>query len=344
MSAHQDFDQIRDALELPDASEIWRATWDESRDEDSGFLDKASLEEALCFIQMTPEVASAYRDARSHLDENAALKRLAWHCHCLLFEPPLDMSSAVSDWPMMPVHLGDAGRLFYGLVLISGVPRLRELHQARGIAEEVTVDTLSDLEVWTRVYREKYGCWGLEEREWLSRHLGCRLFKLGRLQFEMTTFPPDVHTSRGREAEVECVLKKGTPILNVHIQAGVPLEHAACVESYRWARVFFAKHFPEWSFDAYHCDTWLLAPQLAEYLPAASNIIRFQRDWRLLPSPDTSGRQIVERAFGCTVDDPLKETARTSLQRAIIEHIRKGGHWRNGAGLIFPEDLEGLEG
>ena len=102
----------------------------------------------------------------------------------------------------------------------------------------------------------------------------------------------------------------------------------------------YAPNHPAHAFKAFYCDSWLLDHQLADYLPSGSNIVRFLTDWYLLPVPDASDAQTMERVFGCSTADPLAETATSSLQRAVLTHIRQGGSWRNAAGVIFPEDLK----
>jgi hypothetical protein len=41
------------------------------------------------------------------------------------------------------------------------------------------------------------------------------------------------------------------------------------------AREFFGHHFPDEPVSHFVCHSWLLDPQLVEYLPERSNIVRF---------------------------------------------------------------------
>jgi hypothetical protein len=76
------------------------------------------------------------------------------------------------------------------------------------------------------------------------------------------------------------------------------------------------------------CTSWLLDEQLAAYLPAETNIVRFQRRFHVLPG-STPGNEDVRR-FVFDERDPLQEGvfAGTSLQQAIVRHLRAGGEWR----------------
>ncbi len=144
------------------------------------------------------------------------------------------------------------------------------------------------------------------------------------------------------KAEWERVLGKGDPTLGIHIAATGSMEHAACGESFAMATTFFPRHFPERPFKVFTCTSWLLDPQLAEHLPAASNITRFLKEFYLHPVPKATGNQTFERVFGFGVkpDANLATLPRkSSLQRQIIQHLESGGHWRSGGALFFPEDL-----
>lgn len=74
----------------------------------------------------------------------------------------------------------------------------------------------------------------------------------------------------------------------------------------------------------------MLDPRLADVLPAASNLIRFARWFRLadLGEPDDAG--IVRHVFGGGATAPLPQ--RTRLERAIVAHLADGGHWHRALG------------
>jgi len=135
----------------------------------------------------------------------------------------------------------------------------------------------------------------------------------------------------------EPVFDQHDPALNVHIPAGPGLAPQACRESIERAITFFPQHFPDRAFKLIWCYSWLLDAQFKAYLPETSNIIGFQNQFYLLPFPNTSGWQTYERVFGNEKPDLAHVEAKTSLQRAVVEHVRRGGAWRCPAGVIFPE-------
>src|SRR5262249_8402423 len=140
-------------------------------------------------------------------------------------------------------------------------------------------------------------------------------YQLGRLQFERRV------TSRGEGA------------LGIHIPETGPMTVAGCDESIAWAHDFFPKHFPEETPVVATCSSWLLDPQLADYLPAASNVVKFQpRFTSRGTQPDNES--ICRFVFHDRTPDLDAVPQKTTLQRAIVEHIRAGGSWQSGSGYF----------
>lgn len=405
-ASYADFEALRAALGLPDEFELCSVGWEESQQryetEAAGFLSPEFVETTCAFLKMAPEVVEAFRHALPLIRANEALMRFAWHGHHMLCKHTFDRDHSVGNWPPVPEHLGEPGRMLYAFVFLSGTPFLRELHAARGIPEEVTADTLNDIQVWMRTYQSVYGELGFDHNGWMMNRFREALYQLGRLQFEIAHYKHDYHAFRNRETrelrvlagdgmrfrrdglcdgtndildeeawtatyrrdegavhgcpitpdgrahnrtetldltEWDCVLEQGAPILSVHISQSGPMGHAACVDSYRRAIDFFPKYVPEHPFDAFYTATWLLDHQLGDHLPASSNIVRFLRDWYIIPGPGANDHQTIERTFGFGVTDPFSVPAKTTLQKKIVEHMKNGGRWHGAMGLIFPEDV-----
>ncbi len=144
---------------------------------------------------------------------------------------------------------------------------------------------------------------------------------------------------RLQKSDWQLILQKGDPVLAVHIPATGAMRHHLCGESFRKAAEFFRRYFPGFKFQAFTCDSWLLDAQLEKYLPEESNIVKFLREFYLLPVPDASERQTFERVFGRKYDNLDEAPQETSLQRAVVEHCKNGGHWRNGGMIYFPQDI-----
>jgi hypothetical protein len=199
---------------------------------------------------------------------------------------------------------------------------------------------------------------------WLLSHFLGALFKIGRLQFNCETFKSDFHAFRHLKdenilrghpvpptgaavaelhnyaaEEWEPILEKGDPVLGVHIPAAGKLDHGECGDSFKRALVFFPAHVPEYPFKAFHCDSWLLDNQFENILPDNSNIRKFLMEFYLYPVQGASSAQLFERVFNCKPRDADSLPINNSLQQALVAHLKQGGHFHNGGGIIFPRDM-----
>ncbi|MCC3373867.1 acyltransferase domain-containing protein [Cohnella sp. REN36] len=141
-------------------------------------------------------------------------------------------------------------------------------------------------------------------------------------------------------AEWNLVLQQDDTVLNVHIPEGGRMTPEACRDSYVRAARFFAGHYPERPFGAFVCESWLLAPQFRSLLPEDANIVRFQRDYHLVPVLANEG-QTLERVFGFgtkPADLPGLQP-QSSLQRAVYDHLAHGGHIHNAGGILLKREV-----
>lgn len=233
--------------------------------------------------------------------------------------------------PPFPLESGPLGRYFPVYVFVAALPYVRAYHRERGIPDDVSRRTLADLGRGLALHRRRYGVGGLVTPTWFSLHFHGELFQLGRLQFQRARLG-------GREgvalAAAGLQLRPGELCLDLHIPdyAGA-LTPKTCDRSLALAREFFALHFPEERYEAACCHSWLLDPQLKRYLSAGSNIVCFQERFRIScgnrePEDDLPVRFV----FG-NPDLPVEALPRrTSLERAVGDHLRAGGHWYSGHG------------
>jgi len=240
--------------------------------------------------------------------------------------------------PAFPDHLGAQGRCFWIYVFLAAVPAILRWHRARGIPEDISWATLSDLGRHVGLHRRRFGATGLDSPRWLGLHFGGALFALGRLQFT----PYRLRTGLGGplfwydDATLRTLgpgFQPGNPVLGVHIPEAGPLTPASCDESFRSAKAFFPKHFPEQTYRIATCTSWLLDDQLAAYLPPESNIVRFQRRFELVPGArddDAIFRYVFDRVPASL--DELSPQSR--LDRAVVAHVRAGGRWRVRTGWL----------
>lgn len=191
----------------------------------------------------------------------------------------------------------------------------------QGIPEQVFDDTFRDISIWAEDFFQKNGYYGIDQIYWIGQSVRMKLFRLGRLQFEPVGLERDICLD-GRTIAV------GTKVLNVHIAADGPLLLDDCLDSLQQARDFF--NMPQARFI---CDSWLLAPALEEMLPESSNIIRFQKLFRII-SVHHRFRQAEQRVFGRILDDPALYPEETVLQRKLKAALLDGNEPGIGFGII----------
>lgn len=214
------------------------------------------------------------------------------------------------------------------LALISTAADVQAYHTSRGIAARDSWRALSDLGQQVFVHRLTYQEFGIHTHDWLRVVWSGALYWLGRLQFNVQRDPV-----------------AGDWVYSTHIPRTGPLTPSAVDDSLAHARRFFAAHFAEYEVHSFHCHSWLLDPELANALPATSNMARFQRRWRLEGEPADGDDDAVFFTFARRPPTDLAALPRdTTLQRAILDRLAAGGHWRVWHGRISFTGLDSAAG
>jgi hypothetical protein len=280
--------------------------------------------------------------------------------------------------------------LFPLVFFAHALPATLSLFAERKVSKEITIDTFSDVKRWVEVYKKNHeGTFGLDRYYWLMHHFCAHLFQIGRLQYEMGTFPypytfyrsktnqccmgladmdvsvngngylegtnGDYHgvwktvnfVEKGRikanqinletgtleralvsipQNDLEVLIRKGSPVLNLHIPEGSPLTPSCIDSSLALAYAFFANQ--NIRFEACICDSWLLDPKLPEFMPKEGNICSFMNRFSKFPTFHEKP-QILERVLG-----PLAPATGSSLKKALKEYLQKGGSVHTTGGFL----------
>jgi hypothetical protein len=203
-----------------------------------------------------------------------------------------------------------------------------------GLAPNLVAATMRDVGRMLQRNRVWFGSLGLgdELAGWLPRHLVGSILEIGRLQHERCT--PGMRTSAWFLAE-GADWSPGELGVNLHIPEAGPLEPGAVRESLRAGRTVMRRRFPDQRLRVRYCISWLLDPQLLEYLPETSNIAQFQRMFRVGPAKDDDGDSSVRKfVFGNPAGPVESLPQRSSLERAAVAHWRAGRHWRVHVGRV----------
>jgi hypothetical protein len=229
------------------------------------------------------------------------------------------------ELPGPSVESTPMGRYFFVYVYLAALADVRRFHTQRGIPDEVSWETLADLGRNLMRDRLLLGDGGLRTSGWLTLHFRGALYQLGRLQFNRMNV---------RAAHVADAFREGDPALGIHIPESGPLTPEACADSLAQAESFFARHFPETPTHLAICTSWLLDPQLADYLAPDSNIIRFQRRFTLVGGGYDGDADVLRFVFHRIAPNVGELSQRTTLERAIVAHLSAGKHWKNRTGWL----------
>ncbi|KPI08562.1 hypothetical protein OK074_3563 [Actinobacteria bacterium OK074] len=288
------------------------------------------LPEVLLDLAVPHEDVGELVALRARLDDDAEAMALLASCVGRLVRDMGEIGKGFEP-PSFPATTGALGRLFPVFVFVGALPYVRAYHRERGVPADVSRRTLADLGRHMAVHRRRNGTGGLLHPWWIALHFHGELYQLGRLQFQrarLGTRTGDAVAAAGRG------LGPGDPCLSLHIaDFSGPLSPSACDKSLALAREFFARHYPDGRYEVAVCHSWLLDPQLAGYLPADANIVRFQERFRVAyeeTTPDDGAP--VGFVFG-DPDLPVGALPRGSrVERAVGDHLRAGGHWYVGHG------------
>lgn len=203
---------------------------------------------------------------------------------------------------------------------------LSEKYAQRGIPEQILLDTLADIGIWLNVWSDLKNELYLGEMGWLKRHLNMEVFRLGRLEFAFEECYCDVPMYQ---------LKKGDPIVAVHIPADGPLTPDECDRSFALARQFFETYYPEYKYSAFTCHSWLLDPELKTLLDENSNIIQLQN--RFVPIASEVSDAILRYVFRWnTTARNLKFAPNTSsFAKTVKKSFIAGTQFHESFGIIM---------
>jgi hypothetical protein len=253
----------------------------------------------------------------------------------------LDVGNLVAMRPMpsLPSALGAIGRCFWIYIFLAAVPDIRRWHRSQAISDSVSADTLADLGRHISLHRKRTGHTGLDTPWWIALHFKGALYALGRLQFAPFRLKtglagPLFWYAQDSAPGTAPGFRHGDPALGLHIPESGPMTPAACDASFASARVFFERHFPEYADAVVTCTSWLMDDQLLDWLPPDSNIVQFQRRFELVPGSLEADASPIQFVFGRPLESLDELPQRTTLERALVRHIKQGNHWRLRTGWL----------
>lgn len=218
------------------------------------------------------------------------------------------------------------------LFLIYCAEETRIRYRRAGYTEALYWDSMKDLKYKMEETHQLYGVWGVYCGPWLASFILLKCFCLGRLQFEI--LPSEFHYELAGH-----ILHPRDPVVNVHIPSFGRLGYEAVLDAYGRAAKFFGHLFPAgcvW----FHCETWLLYPQVNALLPAG-NMKRFSEDFAVVHACIDPNQDDRYRVFMLPPHVPIMEyPEKNTLQRNLKAWLLEGNTMGVGIGLFLWKDGE----
>ncbi len=151
------------------------------------------------FCKMITDAAQALLQRPDRLADLA-------RCANSLFGPSEWEPAAWKDTPR-DNSLGE--RFFLLLPHLQRLTHIRHEYSTRGIPDYVLRDTLADIPIWIETHRQRTGLPGFQEAGWMRLHFQLNLIRLGRLQFQPTTYNGTFVALRHRHTGSTCIVARG---------------------------------------------------------------------------------------------------------------------------------------
>ena len=141
-----------------------------------------------------------------------------------------------------------------------------------------------------------------------------------------------------KKSEWEVVADEKTHTVNVHIPEDGAFTPEAIKAAYRDCLDMLARCFPDFHPRAFTCHSWMMDPQLAQFLRPESNILAFQRKYMRYPTK-SNGKESFAFLFRKPAERPEDLVEDTSLQRKVKAHYLAGKSLYAASGIFMTDDL-----
>ena len=173
----------------------------------------------------------------------------------------------------------------------------------RGISEDILIATMKFCTRFLHEHHRSFGTYKYVWAWWFPRQISLCEYRIGALEYEFV---------EGTEREIA-----------VHIPSDADMGIKSIQHSLSDFYQFRDKYFSQWKDVLLTCDSWMLMPELRQFLKADSNIVAFQKMFEI----DTINRNATWYMGwifpGCDkVDDTLPEN--TLLQRELKQYLLAG--------------------
>ena len=207
----------------------------------------------------------------------------------------------------------DAGNIKMELCQLLAAELMWDKYLALGIPEKVYFDTMRAFPRFLEETKVYHGSYEVDRTYWSYRQVSMTIFRLGALEYE---------------------LRRDRGCVSIHIPSDADFSPASVDASVAEAKSFIARYFPAFRDAPVMCHSWLMSGALCPLLPETSNIIQFQRRFRITEEERESDG-CIRFLFQAEAGPPYEELKEnTSLQRKVKALLLSGKKIGSGCGVL----------
>lgn len=193
--------------------------------------------------------------------------------------------------------------------------RCYDKYKEKNIPEQIFIDTFSCYHRFNEECLVRHGKMYFDRGWWTYRQIRMTEFRIGQLEYEF-------------------VSHEGKDLISVHIPSDADFSPESVSASLAAAKKFLAEYYPDYNYEAFICESWLLGSDLRTLLPENSNIVSFQNRFEIIEE-EKEGDAYLEWVFRVPSGTPVSELSEdTSLQRNIKRYLLNGGTLGGATGIL----------
>ena len=292
-----------------------------------GWLEQFDFASILAWYEVEPEYIKRVVEEAEKAKADPMLEQAVYAMYDALFRSESAVHQTIWEWRGTFADHGSF--MLCALAMLCGQPIHRQVMERKRFDEEQV--RLHKEEIRKSLYSERdvYGVDGIRFTLmiWCSIFMRGEIISCGRLQYEIgTSVPPKILPHLGKD--VTCAY--------IHIPGGSRLAEEEVLASLEQAKKDVRRYYPEKQGMGFlFCtQTWLLSPELVPVLPEESNIMKFQKLFRIVDTIPGNGPflNFLFRAPGEECYERLPED--TFLRRQVKGLLLEGKTLRMGVGVI----------
>lgn len=267
-------------------------------------------------IGLQPEIAEKLKEISEQFDLEKAEP-------CL--EKMMCRETAEEAYEELEKRIGtDPDHLIMLFCQLECAGRQAENYEKMGISKAIFADTMKCFTRFLGECEKKNGRIFFDRGWWTYRQISMSLFRIGTLEYEFLKY-------------------QGKSVISVHIPSDADMTREKVDKSLEQAELFFRTYYPDYKYDKYFCESWLLASALKSCLSPQSRILSFQNRFQIMEE-NKEDKDFIEWIFQMPIDTKTADLPeRTGLQRQVKQLMLEGGSVGAAVGLMDKPESEGVQ-